>query len=192
MPATHRVRLLALLIAAIAVHVGLTPGASAGMIAATPDDVSSQADPPTVTFSNLNFGQITNINNFQAFTFDTDENGVFVQQYKNNTGQLITDFHFVAAVQQPAAIVGTSGPNPNPFFGLIPAGTTTTVDFSQGGTGTGIGIGSNFLITLDGFTANTRITANATMVPEPSALVLFGCGILGLLGVVRQRRRVAA
>jgi hypothetical protein len=116
----------------------------------------------------------TPINSFKPFNITIGQDGTGAIDLQNLIGQLIEDFHFTSSFQG-SVLTGNGGG----FFSLIENGTNTNLDFSQGGIGSGIANDAKFRISLSGFTAGAKITANAT--PEPSSLMLL---VLGLSTII--------
>jgi len=104
--------------------------------------------------------------------------------WENETGERFTDFMFTADPAQRSDIMGTG----STFFGNCPAGTTTELVCTVGATGSGIANDTIFTISFSHFTKPTTLTATPS-VPEPSAILLLGTGVLGLAGFAGRRFR---
>jgi PEP-CTERM motif-containing protein len=150
-------------------------------LAAMAGALSCQAA-PILTFSAGGAGA-TSLTSTAGFAIAIDATGAGSVSLTNNIGQLITDFHFVSAAAQSAPLTG----NGATFFSSIPAGTTTTLDFFQGVSGTGIPNGTTFTIAVSGFNPSTpHVNANATLtstVPEPASMVLLGIGLATIAAI---------
>jgi hypothetical protein len=138
---------------------------------------------PVITFSSGGTHP-TPINNLSPFDLHVGADGTLTVTLSNATDFLFTDFHFAFAG---AAVPSGSG---GTFFTGPPSFTSGHATFFQGGTGTGIEPFSGaFTITFSGFSPGTVITARASTIPEPTAMILLGTGLVGVAAKVRSRRR---
>ena len=141
---------------------------------------------PLLTFSAGGTGA-TSLTSTAGFAITIDATGAGTIALTNNIGQLITDFHFVSAAAQTDPLTGAGAT----FFSSIPTGTTSTLDFFQGLSGTGIANGTTFTIALSGFNpATPHVNANASIastVPEPTSTLLLGIGLAAIAAVGLRR-----
>ncbi len=137
---------------------------------------------PIIKFEPAVVGQgTTEIDNLNLFS----RVGDFSEVFHNNTGSTFTDFHFVFVNLGPNA----TGDGDGFFKKVVPERSGSSLQFQELSFfmdgGTGIPHCTYFRITATGFNnigpggGPTTITMHPT-VPEPSTVLLFGCGIAGL------------
>lgn len=152
--------------------------------------------PPTVQFERVAQPNTTILDSFDPFMFMTDAFGFWTEEFINDTGETISDFHFE---WDPPSVTPPSTDG-GPFFEETGV-TTSTADFACTATiipgakceKPGILDGEGFVITVFGFAPGTMFTATPTKdfdccdpVPLPASLPLAAGG-LAMLAILRRR-----
>jgi hypothetical protein len=144
---------------------------------------SALAETITVSTADLitSSGVATPINSTAPF-FRT---GNFTEEFVNNIGTTITDFHFrFLSLVPPTTVTDIFDNNQTT---IVQDGPFMDVTF-QGGSG--VGPGEHFWVSTTGFPPGTIFQINPT-IPEPSTWLIFVCGGLGVVGYnsVREKLR---
>ncbi len=137
-----------------------------------------------------------------GITTDTpaDPSLSLVHTINNDTLAIWSDYHVQVTMSQPFAfsnvLVSTSGWSVSAIGGPSPSGPNYvgTIDFLSGGPASYINPGGvlnfSFAINFAGSVAFSELLTPSTVtVPEPSAIALLACGLMGLFVI---QRRLAA